>query len=164
MKQRTGDGLRTIEVQALDGGRTHRIIVHIHPDGGKDTPAESSHVFRTYPSYGLGSGEYRAMRIFRELTARRESLGLLNWETSSMGVEIMHDGSTYEDLLKFYSDITRKGHEVTGADVHGFAGSHGYTISKSIDFVELVDWVELAGWFENGREEYAQNDPELIRL
>jgi len=173
MKQRTSDGLRTIEVESLDGGEAYQIVVSIHPDGCKGTPAQSAHVFRVYDNRLLHSPQdvvnmpgnsETAMRVYKALCERRESLGLLNWETSSLAIEIYHDGGTYDDRLRLYGDVTSAGLTVTPSAMKSFAVRHGYLRDKSLYFLELVDWVELTGWFESQREEYTEHDPDLIGL
>jgi len=164
MKQRTHDGLREVELESRNGGRLLIISIVCYPDPRPESLPESVHVFgefgaRDYAGPFLDQAtQDRAMRIYRELGARSECLGMTNWETSSMALEIQTEGKVYPARLDLYRRVTAKGpnYVITAKDMQDFAKAHGFMRGKDWANLELIDWVSLKSWFETERQEMAE--------
>jgi len=166
MLRRTIDGLRGICITSHYNGSEYRIHIIKYRTGEPGETPVSAHHFGTYGHPGSAMSAWpsiieTALRIQRELATRAECDGVLNWETASMGLEIIHDGQNYADRLKMFKRVTKAGHIITAANAREFAERHGYLKNKETAFLELVDWVDLAHWLESERQEAASTMPEV---
>jgi len=170
MEKVSKDGLRVFRVEARGGeflvSVGNKAEQALTVASGEIIPAGAVYAEHTFGTY---EREQDAMRVFRELSERRECLGVTNWETSSMALRIEQDRDTYAARLELYRKVTAEdarlkaergpqwGRKVSARDMRGFATRHGFTVGVPWSDLEVVDWHELAGWFEVDRQDYARH-------